>query len=118
LKGQSLVFLLNLALSGVNVKMDIQPGILSLVLLDREFSPHPPVLESGLVPIFHALEPSGSFFLHFWVAFCVGVNFNIDLEEVLDGILPQSFLVAVFLETGSDQTKLGWIHRVKACATQ
>jgi hypothetical protein len=30
---------------------------------------------------------------------------------MLDGIRPESFLVAVFLETGSDKTKLGWMVR-------
>ena len=39
---------------------------------------------------------------------------DVDLKEVLDGVLPESFLVTVFLETGSDETKLGWSVRSRS----
>ena len=86
--------------------MNVQPRILSLVLFDGEFSPYPPVCEGGFVTIFHALEPSSGLLLYFWVSFRVSVDLDVDLEEVLDGVLSQSFLVAVFLKTGSDETEL------------
>jgi hypothetical protein len=106
LEGQGLVFWFDLALPGVDVKMNVQPRILSLVLFDGEFSPYPPICEGGFITVFHAFEPGSGLLLYFRVRFCVSVDLDVDLEEVLDGVLPQSFLVAVFLKTGSDKTEL------------
>jgi len=36
---------------------------------------------------------------------------DVDFEEVLDGVLSESFIIAVFLKTGSDETKLEWSVR-------
>ena len=87
--------------------MNAQPGVLFLVLLDGEFSPYPPVFEGGLIAVLHALEPSSSFLLYFRVLVSVGVDLDVDLKEVPDSVLSEFFLIAVFLETGSDKTELG-----------
>ena len=86
--------------------MNVQPRILPLVLFDGKLPPYPPVLEGGLITVLHTLEPSSSFLLYFWILFGVGVHFDVDLEEMLDGVLSEFFLVAIFLKTTSDKTKL------------
>lgn len=91
--------------------MNVQPGILFLVFLDRKFSPYPPVLEGGLVTVLHTLKPTSSFLLHFRIIFGVGVNLNIDFKEVFDGVLSERFLVSVFLKTSGNEAKLGWSIR-------
>lgn len=111
LEGQGLVFWFDLTLPGVDVEMNVQPCVLSLVLFDGEFSPQPPVLEGGLITILHTLEPSRGGLLDFWILVSVGVHLDIDLEEVLDGVLPEFLLIAVFLKPGSDKTKLEWSVR-------
>jgi hypothetical protein len=116
LERESLVFWLYLALPRIDIKMNVQPGIFFLVLLDREFSPYPPVLEGGLIPVLHTLEPSCSHLLYFGVVFSVPVDFDIDLEEMLDGVLSKLFVVTVFFETTGDEAKLGL--RVRPRKTQ
>ena len=91
--------------------MNVQPRILSFVLFDGEFSPCPPVLECRLITALHTLKPSSGFLLYFGILFGVGVHLDVDLEEVFDGVLSESFLVAVFLKTGSDETELEWSVR-------
>ena len=91
--------------------MNVQPSILSFVFFDGELSPYPPVLEGKLITVLHAPEPSSGFLLHPWILFGIGVHLDVDFEEVLDGVLFESFVIAVFLKTGSDETKLEWSVR-------
>ena len=88
------------------VEVNIQPIILFGVLLDRQFPPHSPILQSLLIAIFHPLKPLCGFDLDVRVCLGILVNLDIDFEKVLDGVLLQLLPVSVFLEADGDQTEL------------
>lgn len=101
-----MVFLADQAFADVLVETNVQTLVLFCVLLDGELSPYPPVSKGSLVAVFHPPEELRSLDLDIGILFCVSVDFHIDREQVLDGVLLQLLLVTVLLVTDSNQTEL------------
>lgn len=81
-----LTLLADLALAGVRVKVHVQSVVVVFILLHRQLSPHPPVCERRLIALLHTLEERGSFCLDGGVFFCIGIDLDVDMEEMLDRI--------------------------------
>ncbi len=97
----------DLALARVHVKVHVQARVLLRVLAHGQLAPHAPVLQRLLVAVLHPPEPRRGLVAHGRVLLRLRADLHVDLEQVLDRVLFERFLVAVLFESDRDEAELG-----------